>query len=242
MRNWNRLPSLPGIEGPQHQRVTLDVLDHRVDLLGRRRVDQLLELQGVDARVLRLFDWRNTQPLANIQTIKFTGGTTSRPKGVLQTYRVVNTSIASYLHHFRFDAADVNLAAAPLTHGSSHYILPILSVGGRHVLVREPKAPALLDAFERRGCTTAFMPPTMIYALMAEQARSPRRLDAVRHLQYGAAPMPPERIRAALGVFGGSLDVVYGQTEAPMMITCATGAELARDETIAALVANKVLE
>jgi acyl-CoA synthetase (AMP-forming)/AMP-acid ligase II len=192
-------------------------------------------LDGLARRFAGQRPRRPALPRDAIQTIKFTGGTTSRPKGVLQTYRVVNTSIASYLHHFRFDAGDVNLAAAPLTHGSSHYVLPILSVGGRHVLVREPKAPTLLDAFERQGCTTAFMPPTMIYAVMAEQARSPRRLDAVRHVQYGAAPMPPERIREALGVFRGRVDVVYGQTEAPMMITCATGDELARDATVASV-------
>jgi acyl-CoA synthetase (AMP-forming)/AMP-acid ligase II len=54
------------------------------------------------------------------QTIKFTGGSTGRPKGVLQGYRVVTSSVACYLHKFQFTRDDVNLCAAPLTHGSSH--------------------------------------------------------------------------------------------------------------------------
>lgn len=170
---------------------------------------------------------RHTLPLDAPQTIKFTGGSTGRPKGVVQPYRCVNTSIASYLHTFLFDRDDVNLCAAPVTHGSSHYILPILAVGGRHVLVTQPKAATLLDAFDRLGCTTAFMPPTMIYNLMADPACAKADLSSVRHLHYGAAPMAPDKIAEALGVFNGALEVVYGQTEAPMMITAMTAAEFA---------------
>ncbi len=170
---------------------------------------------------------RHALPPSAAQTIKFTGGTTGRPKGVVQSYRVVNTSIASYLHHFRFDAGDVNLAAAPVTHGSSHYILPILSVGGRHVLLDQPKSGAILDAFERFGVTTVFMPPTMIYSLMADASFARRDISRLRHLQYGAAPMPAERIREARAKFNNALEVCYGQTEAPQMIACMTAAEFA---------------
>lgn len=175
---------------------------------------------------------RHNQPLEAPQTIKFTGGSTGMPKGVLQPYRCVNTSVASYLHTFGFTADDTNMCAAPLTHGSSHYILPILAVGGRHVMVREPKAPALIDAFTDGGCTTAFMPPTMIYNLMADPALDGADLSHVRHLHYGAAPMAPERIRETRARFPGALEVVYGQTEAPMMITAMTGAEFEDDRNL----------
>lgn len=177
---------------------------------------------------------RRWLPLTAAQTIKFTGGSTGRPKGVVQSYRCVNTSIASYLHHFRFDADDVNLCAAPVTHGSSHYLLPILAVGGRHILLDQLKSGAILDAFER-GATTAFMPPTMIYAVMADPSFGQRDLSAVRHLQYGAAPMPPDRIREAREKFNGKIEVIFGQTEAPMMITCMTAEEFADDSRLASV-------
>ncbi len=178
---------------------------------------------------------RHALPLDAAQTIKFTGGSTGRPKGVVQSYRCVNTSIASYLHHFRFGADDVNLCAAPVTHGSSHYLLPILSMGGRHVLLEQPRPAAILDAIERARVTTSFMPPTMIYALMAEPGFARRDVSSLRHLQYGAAPMPPDRIREARAKFGDCIEVVYGQTEAPMMITCMTAAELADEDNLASV-------
>jgi fatty-acyl-CoA synthase len=178
---------------------------------------------------------RRLPPLTEPQTIKFTGGSTGRPKGVVQSYRCVNTSIASYLALFRFDASDKNFAVAPLTHGSSHYLLPILSVGGRHLLADRPKAPAILDAFERERCTTAFMPPTMIYNLLAEPGVRDRDLGSVRHLHYGAAPMVPERIREAREVFNRGIEVIYGQTEAPMMITAMTAAEFEDERNLASV-------
>lgn len=159
------------------------------------------------------------------QTIKFTGGSTGRPKGVVQPYRCINALVVGYQALFRFEPTDVNMCAAPLTHGSAHYILPILAVGGRHVLVREPKAPALIDAFGDMGCTTAFMPPTMIYNLLDEPALERTDLSHVRHLHYGAAPMAPDRIREARQRLNRALEVIYGQTEAPMLITGMTAPE-----------------
>ncbi len=178
---------------------------------------------------------RHEQPLTAAQTIKFTGGSSGRPKGVVQSYRCVNTSIASYLHHFRFGAEDVNLCAAPVTHGSSHYLLPILAVGGRHVLLEQPKAASILDAIDSEHITTAFMPPTMIYAVMAEPGFARRDVSSLTHLQYGAAPMPPDRIREARAKFGPCIEVIFGQTEAPMMITCMTADEFADERNLASV-------
>lgn len=165
------------------------------------------------------------------QTIKFTGGSTGRPKGVLQGYRVVNTSVACYLHKFGFTEKDVNLCAAPLTHGSSHYILPILSVGGRHVLIDKPSSSNLLASIRDDGVTTAFMPPTMIYNVMGDPEASRIDLSKFVHLHYGAAPMPEKRIREARDMFGG-LEVIYGQTEAPMMITAMSADEFRDDRNL----------
>lgn len=185
-------------------------------------------LEGLAQRYSGSRPRRSSAPLSAPQAIKFTGGSTGKPKGVIQPYRCVNTSVASFLHTFGFARDDVNLCAAPLTHGSSHYLLPILAAGGRHVLTTSPKAPVLLDAFDRQGCTTCFMPPTMIYSLLAEPGLASADLSGVRHLHYGAAPMAPEKIREALDAFNGGLGVIYGQTEAPMMIA-AMGAEGFRD-------------
>ncbi|HEX7008097.1 MAG TPA: AMP-binding protein [Alphaproteobacteria bacterium] len=173
--------------------------------------------------------------LGDVQGIKFTGGSTGRPKGVMQSYRCVNTSIATMLRTFGFGAGDVNLCASPLTHAASHFILPILSEGGRHILLDRPKAGDILDALEDRGATTVFLPPTMIYNLMAEPGVERRAFPALRHLIYGAAPMPPERIREARALFNNTVETLYGQTEAPMLITAMTAADFADERNLASV-------
>ena len=104
--------------------------------------------------------------------IKFTGGSTGKPKGVVQSRRSAMAALRSMQAYYGFSADDVNLAVAPLTHGSSHYVLPVLAAGGAHVLMAQPDRAAMLDELKRR-VTVAFMPPTLIYLLMEEAAFGP---------------------------------------------------------------------
>ncbi len=161
--------------------------------------------------------------------IKFTGGSTGTPKGVVQSRRSALAALRSMQAYYRFEPADVNLAVAPLTHGSSHYILPVLAAGGAHVLLARPDRAAILSELKRR-ITVAFMPPTLIYLLMEEAAFGPEDFPALRHLTWSAAPMPPARIRQAIERFGPVLGALYGQTEAPMAITALTPDQVVRPE------------
>lgn len=154
----------------------------------------------------------------DVQAIKFTGGSTGVPKGVMQPCRAWTAGLLSQIHEWGLDAHDIYLVAAPVTHGTSTYLLPILAQGGRLLLPRDNKPATLVEAFRARGATLTFMPPTLIYMLMAElggKAGFPR----LRHLIYGGAPMPPEKIRLARECFGPVLATTYGQTEAPQIVT-----------------------
>ena len=153
----------------------------------------------------------------------------------MQSYRCVNTSIATMLRTYGFGGGDVNICASPLTHAASHFILPILGEGGRQILLDRPKAADILDALEHRGATTVFLPPTMIYNLMAEPSAGRRRFPALKHLIYGAAPMPPERIREARALFNNTVETLYGQTEAPMLITAMTAPDFALERNLASV-------
>jgi fatty-acyl-CoA synthase len=160
-----------------------------------------------------------TRPLEHVQIIKFSGGTTGRPKGVLQSARCINTQAESILNTFAFTSSDRNLVAAPLTHGTSCFVLPILARGGTLVLLEKPTSANILHAFASRGITTTYLPPTMIYALLAEPGPADGTYPALRHLIYSAAPMAPDRIRAARALFGPVLETAYGQVEAPQIVT-----------------------
>jgi len=169
------------------------------------------------------------------QIIKFSGGSTGTPKPVVQSLRCVSAQIEGILACFELDAGDVNLIAAPLTHGASCFVLPILSVGGRHVMLEEPKAPRVLDAIEKYAVSTMYAPPTLIYSMLEEPTATKRNYGSMRHLIYSAAPMRPEQIREAQRVFGPVIETAYGQVEAPQIITAMRARELEQDENLTSI-------
>jgi acyl-CoA synthetase (AMP-forming)/AMP-acid ligase II len=186
-------------------------------------------------------EWVGKRPAAvsreegDPQIIKFSGGSTGIPKPVVQSLRCVNAQVEGILSCFELDATDVNLIAAPVTHGASCFVLPILAAGGRHVLLEEPKPPRVLDAIEAFGVTTMYAPPTLIYGMGGDPSALGRNYSTLRHLIYSAAPMRPEQIREAQRVFGPVIETAYGQVEAPQIITAMRAAELARDENLTSI-------
>lgn len=180
---------------------------------GRQTLADLLQAHaGAGAPVLDL-DQDATQ------AIKFTGGTTGAPKGVMQPYRAWMANIVNQIHAWSFDEHDRYVMAAPITHGTSTYVLPILAQGGCHVILDGAGAQAVRDAFKHRGGTVCFMPPTLVYMLMGLQGATRADFPRLKRLIYGGAPMPPEKIREVRAFFGPVLGTTYGQTEAPQILT-----------------------
>ncbi|QDH72344.1 class I adenylate-forming enzyme family protein [Brevundimonas sp. M20] len=158
--------------------------------------------------------------------LKFTGGSTGVPKGVIQSQASGAAALRSLRQFYGFTADDVNLAVAPLTHGAAHYVLPGLAAGGAHVLLATPDRAAILSELKHR-VSVVFMPPTLIALLMGETDFGPDDFPRLRHLTWSAAPMSPGRVAQAVCRFGPVLSSLYGQTEAPMAITGLTAAETA---------------
>jgi acyl-CoA synthetase (AMP-forming)/AMP-acid ligase II len=150
----------------------------------------------------------------------------------MQPYRTGVTLIGTVLSVFRLDASDVQAAAAPVSHAAFILMLPIFAAGGRNIVLSTPDPDRILHAFEKRDVSTIFMPPTMIYKTMAEPNIETRRFPKLRHLIYGAAPMPPEKVRQAQEVFPNALETLYGQTEASSVCTTMSAAEMLMEENI----------
>ncbi|WP_287495699.1 AMP-binding protein [Pandoraea sp. CB10b_02] len=186
---------------------------HRTNSTQGTLLSQLLAAHdGASPRIVDL-------PDSATQAIKFTGGTTGIPKGVMQPYRAWMANVANQIQTWGLTERDRYVVAAPITHGTSTYILPTLAQGGCLLIASQAGAPGVRDAFRDKGGTIAFMPPTLIYKLMGLPGVSRRDFPQLRLLIYGGAPMPPEKIREARDFFGPVLATHYGQTEAPQILT-----------------------
>ena len=186
-----------------------------------------LSVAGLIARFWQKSPHRAQPSAGATQAIKFTSGSTGKPKGVLQSYRSWNACAAGILDAFRFAEDERFLAAAPITHGTSCFILPILSRGGRLILLERPKPPDILAAFAGHAVTATYLTPTMLYMLMAENAARAVAYPTLRHLIYSGAPMRAQQIRAAQSMFGACLEACYGQAEAPQIISYMRAPDLA---------------
>lgn len=150
-----------------------------------------------------------------------TGGTTGRPKGVQLTGTNLETMTALTLMSYPFPtrgARPVYLALAPLTHAAGVLCFPVLASGGEIVIMRTPDVGQFLRLIPEHRVTHTFLPPTLIYMVLAHPDLDATDLSSLMCFWYGAAPMSPTRLAEALDRIG-PMAQLFGQTEAPMMIS-----------------------
>jgi fatty-acyl-CoA synthase len=147
-----------------------------------------------------------------------TGGTTGRPKGVELTGANLEAMTAITLISYPWPDRPVYLALAPLTHAAGVLCFPVLAKGGEIVIMRKPDVGAFLALVQRHRVTHTFLPPTLIYMVLAHPALDDTDLKSLRCFWYGAAPMSAARLDEALRRIG-PMAQLFGQTEAPMMIS-----------------------
>jgi len=153
-----------------------------------------------------------------------TGGTTGLPKGVMLTSRNLETMTALTLMGYPFDGRPAYLALAPLTHAAGVLCFPVMALGGRIVVMPKPDVGAFLELIERERITHTFLPPTLIYMLLGHEAAATTDFSSLQCFWYGAAPMSTARLEEALRVIG-PMGQLFGQTEAPMMVSMLPPAE-----------------
>ena len=148
-----------------------------------------------------------------------TGGTTGRPKGVMLTGTNLETMTALTLMGYPFHGPPVYLALAPLTHAAGVLCFPVLCLGGQVVIMRAPDVGGFLSLIEQHHVTHTFLPPTLIYMVLAHEALDTTNLQSLQCFWYGAAPMSAARLEEALHRIGPVMAQLFGQTEAPMMVS-----------------------
>jgi len=170
------------------------------------------------------------EPPDDVIMLVGTGGTTGRPKGVMLTDGNIETMSALTLMSYPFGPRPRYLAIAPLTHAAGVLCFPVMTLGGEIVIMPKPDLTDFLALIENSKISHTFLPPTLIYMLLDHPGLAGTDLTSLQCLWYGAAPMSAARLEEALTRIGPVLGQLFGQSEAPMMISTLAPAEHFRDD------------
>ncbi len=143
-----------------------------------------------------------------------TSGTTGRSKSVMHTHLTNLVTSMDMLLSMRVSGPRNHLVVAPMTHFAGTFIFALTITGSTHVLLERAVPRDILAAIERARIQVLFLPPTLIYALLAEPEFARFDTSSLETFAYAAAPMAPEKLKAAIARFGPVMMNMYGQAEA----------------------------
>lgn len=156
----------------------------------------------------------------DIAIIKSSGGTTGRPKAIMQSHRSLETAYRISNQFMPAKADPVHLVVAPLTHAAGATMVALARMGTRNVVAPSADPGVILELIEREKVTHVFLPPTLIYRLLAHPDVATRDCASLEYVIYGAAPMSVDKLREGLARWGQVFVQLYGQSEVPGIITC----------------------
>ncbi len=151
--------------------------------------------------------------------IRYTSGTAGFPKGAVITranYEASVEAVTSVLGPI--EAHDTVVQVAPMTHAAGAMLVPHLLAGARALLLQRFEPKSFIELVCRYRGTAVFLVPTMLVRLL-DALEDPRSLESLRTIVYGGAPMPVDRLVAALERLGPVFVQIYGLTESSWPVT-----------------------
>ncbi len=155
-----------------------------------------------------------------------TGGTTGLSKAAVWTHRTWDAVTAALWTSCPARGAPVHLVVAPMTHGAGMVAMWMIPGGSTSVVLRKADPLAIMEAIEQHRVTHMYLPPTLIYMLLAHPDVRKYNYSSLQYLIVAAAPIAPEKLREAVEVFGPCICQSFGQAEAPMLLTFLSSADL----------------
>lgn len=148
-----------------------------------------------------------------------TGGTTGKSKGVLMNHTALETFFQNYHAHFSYRENSVHLVVAPMTHTAGIMGCLHFPRGGKNVICKEVAPLAIMQDIAEHKVSHLFLPPTLLYMMLAHEEVNNYDYSSLQHFMVGAAPTSLKKLKEACKVFGPCMTEAYGQTEAPAAIT-----------------------
>ena len=156
-------------------------------------------------------------------SIRYTSGTTGKPKGVLQLFRSDITQLYNALMEgLDIQKTDAVALTSPVTHASGSMVLPHMAKGAKVVILPGFDPEMLLQTIEKEKITTLYLVPTTIVMLINHPTLNNYDIRTIRTIRYGASPIAPNVLKKAIGIFGDVFLQGYGLTEASMPVTLLT--------------------
>ena len=162
----------------------------------------------------------------DLAIIKASGGTTGLPKAIMQSHGSLETAyrIGNMCVPPRTDSPAF-LIAAPLTHAAGATMIAYAQFGMRNVVATSATPADILETIQREKISHIFLPPTLIYRLIAHETARTGDFSALEVVLYGAAPMSAEKLREGIAIWDNVFVQCYGQAEVPGVITCLSRAD-----------------
>ncbi len=149
----------------------------------------------------------------------YTGGTTGLPKGVRLSQLAIATMNNIALLEWEWPAEVRALVLTPISHAGMSLLLPTHWRGGTMHLAEQFTTDGFLETVQAQEINVTFMVPTMIYAILDCENLDQFDTSSMALILYGAAPMSPARLAEAMERMGPVFGQIYGQSEAPMVLT-----------------------
>jgi fatty-acyl-CoA synthase len=149
--------------------------------------------------------------------LTYTSGTTGRPKGIILSHRSIRQVALNLLLELGpVTPGEFIVLPQQLSHGAGYFVLPYLISGGGLRVMHDFDPEEVSHLSQRPEVRTLKLVPAMLPPLLGLGDSHPFEYASI---VYGAAPMPPPVLDAALDRFGPILAQVYGQSEAPVTLT-----------------------
>ena len=146
--------------------------------------------------------------------VMYSSGTTGHPKGIMLTHRNMVAHTINAHDGWSFEPGDKSMVSMPLFHvGGSSYVLFGIHDGVPSVMTREPDGASLAGAI-LAGANRTFLVPAVLAQVLQAGPDAVKLFGALKTYTYGASPMPPPLLRAAMEAWPDTDFIqVYGLTE-----------------------------
>ncbi|CAM3195195.1 long-chain-fatty-acid--CoA ligase [Nocardioides dubius] len=203
--------------GPEEQHLESAVrASTATPLVVSTAVDALLEWVGDAPAVDPRADGDGDQTAL----ILYSSGTTGHPKGVMLTGHNMAQALAAVQNLLELDDASVAMAPIPFFHISGLGLALVATLVGAELLAFTPSTPAELHTTLReQEVTHAVVVPTVIQRLLELPEAAPGSLPRLRYVIYGAAPITPDLLNAAIATLECRFVQSYGLTESSGGVT-----------------------